>query len=235
MPERIQKILSAHGIASRREAEKLVSAGRVTIDGIPAVPGQIAQFEINEIAVDGVPLPARDEFVYIMLNKPRGYVTTMNDERSRKTVVSLVADVGIRVYPVGRLDINSEGLLLMTNDGAFANSVAHPSYNKVKTYEAHVKGDVAAAVIKLRRPMEIDSHIIHASSVRLKGHTGNGGLLSIAIHEGRNRQIRKMCAQCGLEVQLLRRVSIGTVRLGSLRPGHWRYLTEEELLALVEK
>ena len=229
MPERIQKILSSHAVASRREAERMILAGRVTIGGIPAKLGQSAQFGVDDIAVDGVPLVPKDSFAYIMLNKPRGYVTTMSDERGRKTVMSLVGDLGIRVYPVGRLDINSEGLLLLTNDGAFANSVAHPSYGKAKTYEVRVSGDAKGAAALLRRPLDIDSHTVHAKSVNLIRHTDVGGMLRIAIYEGRNKQVRKMCAQCGVEVLSLKRVSIGTVSLGTLKTSKWRHLTRKEV------
>ena len=230
--ERLQKILSSYGVASRREAERMIKAGRVTVGGIPAQLGQSAQPDIDEIAIDGVPIAQKDEPIYIMLNKPRGYVTTMSDERGRKTVISLVADAGVRVYPVGRLDISTEGLLFMTNDGRFANTIMHPSYCRTKTYEVRVRGDAYKAVPLMRRPMRIDSHMIHAASVRLKKRTDDGGVLSIAICEGRNRQVRKMCAQCGLEVLSLKRVSIGSVALGSLKTGQWRYLTEEERRSL---
>ena len=233
MPDRIQKILSAHGIASRREAERMILDGRVTVDGRPASLGQQAIFGVNEIAIDGIPLDPAKSPVYIMLNKPRGYITSASDERGRKTVMDLVAGVGLRVYPVGRLDMDSEGLLLLTNDGKFANSVAHPSFNKLKTYEAEVRGDVARALPMLSAPMEIGDRTIVADSSRLVKETKSGGILEIAIHEGRNRQIRKMCAKCGLIVVSLRRVAIGSVTLGMLKPGQWRYLTEEEVQALV--
>ena len=232
-PDRIQKILSSQGVASRREAERMIQAGRITVDGITAVLGQRASFGVNEIAIDGVPLVQGSAPVYIMLNKPRGYVTTMHDERGRKTVVSLVADVGVRVYPVGRLDINTGGLLLMTNDGKFANTIAHPSNNITKTYEVLVRGDIAGALPLMRAPIQIDSCIVRASSVRLKKHSDGGGVLSITICEGRNRQIRKMCAQCGIDVLALKRVSIGNVTLGSLKAGCWRHLTQEELRELI--
>ena len=233
MPERIQKILSAHGVASRREAEKMISAGRVSVGGIPAQIGQSVLPGIDEITIDGIPLPPKDENIYIMLNKPRGYVTTMSDERGRKTVASLIADAGVRVYPVGRLDMNSEGLLLMTNDGAFANIVSHPSHNIPKTYEVSVSGDASGAVSLLSRSMVVDFHIVRASSVILKKLTECGGVLRITINEGRNRQIRKMCEQCDLKVLSLKRVSIGQVRLGTLKTGNWRYLTDEERRSLL--
>jgi 23S rRNA pseudouridine2605 synthase len=206
---RIQKILSAHGVASRRKAEALILEGRVTVNGLKAELGR--------------------ELVYIMLNKPRGYVTTMSDERGRKTVMSLLTDLDARVFPVGRLDINSEGLLLLTNDGLFANTVAHPSFNKAKTYEVRVRGDAAGAVGPLGRPMELDFHMILAEGVTLAKRTADGGILRITISEGRNRQIRKMCANCGLDVVSLKRVSIGSLALGELRTGKWRHLTKEEL------
>jgi len=231
-PERLQKILSAHGVASRREAEILIQSGRVTVNGVSAHIGQCAEFGRDEIAVDGSVLIPRGELLYIMLHKPRGYVTTRSDERSRKTVMDLIADIGSRVYPVGRLDIDSEGLLLLTNDGEFANAVAHPSHGKEKTYEVRVRGDAAGAVNLLCDPIRIDSHVVQAASVKLVHRFDYGGLLRISIAEGRNRQIRKMCASCGLEVLSLRRVSVGTLELGSLKPGEWRYLTSAEVQSM---
>jgi len=225
--ERISKILSLHGVSSRREAENMILAGRVTVDGVTAKLGQRA--EPHEIAVDGKPLKPQDEFVYIMLNKPRGYVTTMRDNQGRKTVRDLVADIDARVYPAGRLDIDSEGLLIMTNDGQFANAVMHPSYNKAKTYEVRVRGDITRAEESLSLPMEIDSHMIRPASVKLLRRTTNGGVFLITIHEGRNRQIRKMCEKCGLAVEFLKRVSIGELKLGTLKTGQWRHLTETEI------
>ena len=231
-PERLQKILSAHGVASRREAEKMILEGRVRINGVPATLGQSAELGLDEISVDDLPLAAADEPVYIMLNKPRGYVTTSSDEQGRKTVMSLVQDVGIRVFPIGRLDMNSGGLLLLTNDGEFANIVAHPSYNKFKTYEVKVRGDAQRAALLMRKPIEIDNHTVQAKKVELSKVTEVGGVLKITVSEGRNRQIRKMCAACGVSVQTLKRISIGTLKLGSLKPGLWRHLTEEEVQSL---
>lgn len=227
-PERIQKILSAHGAASRRAAEQMIRDGRVTVNRTVAVLGQRASFPGDIISIDGRPLEPSGEPVYIMLNKPRGYITTVSDERGRKTVMSLVRDIGVRVYPVGRLDKDSSGLLLMTNDGQFSHAVTHPSNDKIKTYDVLVRGDAAAAAGLLRRPTEIDSRTIRAASVRLIERDEAGGVLRIAINEGRNRQIRKMCAKYGLEVQSLKRVSIGPLELGSLETGKWRHLTREE-------
>jgi len=230
--ERLQKILSAHGAASRREAERMILAGQVTVNGKPAKIGQSAQFGIDDIAVNGIPLAPIFELVYIMLNKPVGYITTMRDDRGRKTVRELVQDAGVKVYPVGRLDMDTEGLLLMTNDGNFANAVAHPSFNKTKTYEARVRGDAVKAAALLRGPIEIDSHVVRAASVTVTERTENGGTLRITIHEGRNRQLRKMCAQCGLELVSLKRLAIGSLELGKLKTGKWRYLTDKERLSL---
>ena len=234
MSERIQKILSAHGLVSRREAERMIQAGRVTVDGIPATIGQSADADLNVIEVDNVRLAPAGKHVYLMLNKPKGYVTTMRDERNRKTVAGLVSGAGVRVYPVGRLDMDSEGLLLMTNDGHFANIVSHPSNNKVKTYEISVRGETRAAVRLLKKPVTIDTHTVKAVFVELSERTIRGGIITMGIIEGRNRQVRKMCALCGLEVTALKRTAIDTVRLGSLETGRWRYLTETERLTLLE-
>ena len=174
MQERVQKIISKHGIASRREAERMINAGRVTVNGTPATVGQSARFGIDEIAVDGNLLVPAGDMIYIMLNKPKGYLTTTNDERGRKTVMSLVSQVGVRIYPVGRLDMDTEGLLLLTNDGDFANIITHPSHSIKKTYEAHVRGNIVIAEKLLEEPMEIDSHIVRAETVKLVKHSTDG-------------------------------------------------------------
>jgi len=231
-PERLQKILSAHGIASRRTSEDMIREGRVCVNGLIATQGQSARPGIDVITVDGVPLSEKDAYIYIMLNKPRGYLTTARDDRGRKTVMELIADIDVRVYPVGRLDYNSEGLLLFTNDGNFANIVAHPSNNKTKTYEVQVRGDVNKAVKLLAKPVMVDNVSVQAEHVELKTKTQDGGILEITIVEGKNRQIRKMCAACGVSVNALKRVSVGTLELGSLKTGKWRYLTEKEMRSL---
>jgi len=235
MIERIQKILSAHGVASRREAERMVTDGRVKINGFPASIGQGADIECDEIEVDGVALTSKAQSVYIMLNKPRGYITTVSDDRGRKTVMDLVQDAPEKVYPVGRLDMESEGLLLMTNDGLFANTVAHPSFCKQKTYEVRVRGDAAGAARLLCRPIIIDSHLVEANSASLIKHTKEGGILHISVSEGRNRQIRKMCSKVELEVMALKRISIADLELGALNPGKWRHLTEGEVKSLCDR
>ena len=231
MLERIQKILSSHGVISRRGAEKLIKQGRVCINGEAAVVGQSADADVDEILVDGKILKKKDEAVYLMLNKPLGYVTTMSDEAGRKTVLDLVGDVDTRIYPVGRLDINSEGLLLMTNDGSFANKIMHPSNSTIKVYRVHVVGDVSASLEKMRGVMIIDSHTIKADFVRVldKNSKPGEGVLEIGISQGLNRQIRKMCAACGLKVKSLKRISIGNLHLGSLKCGKYRFLEENEI------
>lgn len=230
--QRLQKILSAFGVSSRRGAEKMIIDGRVRVNGKTAVLGQSANPDTDLIELDGKPLGSKEQSVYIMLNKPRGYLTTVTDDRERPTVMELVAGAGTRVYPVGRLDMDSEGLLLFTNDGEFANKVAHPSNEKSKTYEVEVEGNAAGAVKQLGRHMIIDGHTVRAVSVRLISETETGGIIRIVINEGRNRQIRKMCAACKVAVTSLRRVSIGSLKLGTLETGKWRYLTKEEVESL---
>ena len=230
--QRLQQILSAHGVASRREAERLIRDGRVCVNGLVAVLGQSARCNVDRITVDGVPLAGKEQFVYIMLNKPRGYLTTVTDDRGRSTVMELLHDISIRVYPVGRLDLDTEGLLLFTNDGEFANSVAHPSFNKAKTYQVCVRGNVSEAVRLLTKPIEVDGRMVRAVKAELISESAKGGVLEITINEGRNRQIRKMCAQTGVVVLNLKRTSIGELKLGALETGKWRYLTVKEVKAL---
>ena len=235
MEERLQKILSACGAASRREAEKMIMDGRVTVNGRPAVTGQKADAEKDDIRLDGKSLWKPDKLYYVMLHKPRGYVTTMHDEKDRPTVQELTAEIGVRLYPIGRLDMDSEGLLLMTNDGEFANMVGHPSAGKAKTYHVTVVGDVSRAVEPLGKSFLLDGVRTRPAKVELLKETDSGGVLSISITEGRNRQIRRMCSICGLKVKRLVRVSIGDVHLGHLKSGAWRNLTSRELASLGKK
>ena len=228
MEERLQKILSARGIASRRKAEELIADGLVAVNGVTAKVGDKADPEKDIITVNGARLPEMGSLVYIMLHKPRGYITSMSDEKGRPTVRDLTETVGTRVYPIGRLDWDSEGLLLMTNDGEFANHVAHPSGNKDKTYIVTVRGDAERSLSKPRSPMMIDGYRITPAEVEMTAP----GTLIITIHEGRNRQIRKMCEAVGLEVLTLKRIAVGPVTLGELRSGEWRYLTPEEIESL---
>ena len=228
MRERLQKLISAAGLASRRKAEELILAGRVSVNGKTAGLGERADPETDAVCVDGRPLRAPAVHTYIMLNKPRGYVCTLRDERGRRTVAELVADAGARLYPVGRLDLNSDGLLLLTDDGALAQKLMHPSHAVDKVYRAEVAGDVEAALPILRGPMELDGRPLAPAKVE---HLG-AGVLRVTIHEGRNRQVRRMCAAAGLRVLRLTRVAEGGLELGTLPPGRWRRLRPEELRAL---
>ena len=226
--ERLQKLISTAGLASRRQAEELLRAGRVRVNGETASLGMSADPETDEITVDGAPLRFHEDHLYLMLNKPRGFVTTLRDEKGRPTVAGLVRGVGRRVYPVGRLDMDSDGLLLLTDDGALANALMHPRGEVQKRYVASVRGDVPSALPTLRAPMEIDGVTVCADRVEPLGDA----VLELTIHEGRNRQIRKMCAAAGLEVRRLTRVSEGPLELGELPQGAWRFLTETELRQL---
>ena len=232
MPERLQKILSARGVASRRKAEELINSGLVTVNGKVALLGETADPETDEILVEGKPLPALQNHVYILLNKPRGYVTTLSDEKGRPNAAQLVADCGVRVYPVGRLDMDSEGLLLFTNDGEFANALMHPKHEINKTYDTWVTGYTSGAEIRLRKPVTLDGYTIRPPFVKLLKAEGTKARFRITIHEGRNRQVRRMCEIAGMTVTRLRRIQEGNLQLGDLPLGKWRYLTPEEICSL---
>lgn len=232
MKERLQKILSAAGVCSRRAAEGYLTARRITVNGETAQLGQQADPETDDIRVDGVPLDREPEAVYLMLNKPRGYVTTVSDEQGRKTVMDLLTGVHTRIYPVGRLDRDSEGLLLLTNDGALTQRLLHPSHEVSKEYHVTVSGPVEHAAENLRRIRDVAGMAIRPAEVQMLRREGNRAELRIVIHEGRNRQIRRMCARCGLEVLLLQRVREHCLELGTLPLGQWRYLTAAEIAAL---
>ena len=228
MKERLQKILSARGMASRRKAEELIRTGQVTVNGKTASLGDSADPETDEIRVAGQPLVPQDKKVYILLNKPRGYVTTLSDEKGRPNVTQLVADCGVRVYPAGRLDMNSEGLLLLTNDGAFANALTHPKHEVEKTYDVWVTGYTPGGEARLAKPITLDGYTIRPPRVRLLKAEGIVARFRITIHEGRNRQVRRMCENAGMHCTRLRRIREGNLSLGALPLGKWRYLTEEE-------
>ena len=232
MKERLQKILSAAGVCSRRAAEGYLTAGRITVNGKMAQLGQQADPETDDIRVDGVPLGREPETVYLMLNKPRGYVTTVSDEQGRKTVMDLLTGIHTRIYPVGRLDRDSEGLLLLTNDGALTQRLLHPSHEVSKEYHVTVSGPVEHAAENLRRIRDVAGMAIRPAEVQMLRREGNRAELRIVIHEGRNRQIRRMCARCGLEVLRLQRVREHCLELGTLPLGQWRYLTAAEIAAL---
>lgn len=231
---RIQKIIADAGYCSRRKAEELISKGKVTLNGRPVKLGDKAGSR-DIIAVDGerIYIPKKKNKIYIMMNKPRGYVTTVSDELDRKCVMDLLSDLEERVYPIGRLDRNSEGLLLFTNDGEFANSIMHPSKHISKTYRVTVRPDISdEQLVKLAEGVEIDGKKTLPANVVVKNKQPGRVVLLITIKEGRNRQIRKMCEAVGLEVARLRRISIGPVKLGMLKSGTYRELTPDELRAI---
>lgn len=232
MEERIQKIMASRGVASRRASEELILQGRVTCNGQVCGLGDRADPEKDTILVDGRPLPSTPDAIYILLHKPRGYVTTLSDEKGRKNVSQLVSDCPQRVYPVGRLDMDSEGLLLLTNDGELANHLMHPSHVVDKVYQVWVQGFSPEGLERLSQPIELDGYRIRKPAVKCQKRTGDKALLQITIHEGRNRQIRRMCAIAGMEVQRLKRIQEGSLSLGQLPLGKWRYLTKEEVQAL---
>ena len=229
MTERIQKIIASRGIASRRKAEEMITAGRVQCNGRVCLLGESADPDSDIILLDGKPLPSGGEYTYILLHKPRGYVTTLSDERGRKTVAQLVADCPQRVYPVGRLDMDSEGLLILTNDGDFANRLMHPSHTVDKTYHVYVQSYSDEGLYKLGQSVTLDGYTIAKPEVKAIRVTGDNALLEVIIHEGRNRQVRRMCAMAGMQVQRLIRVAEGTLQLGKLPLGKWRILTTEEV------
>lgn len=232
MEERLQKILSAAGVTSRRGAEQYLLAGRVTVNGRTATLGDKADPDTDDIRVDGKPLCHGEKRTYLMLNKPRGYVTTLSDEKGRKTVADLVKGCGARVWPVGRLDLDSEGLLLLTDDGELTHRLIHPSHEVEKEYHVWVTGDAGKALPILRGPITLDGVALRPARVELLSREKGENVLSVTIHEGKNRQVRRMCALAGLTVRRLRRVREGTLRLGELPVGKWRLLTEEERFQL---
>lgn len=232
---RLQKIIADSGICSRRKAEELIAQGRVKINGRPCKVGDKADPIKDIVSIDGerVVFERKKAYRYIMLNKPRGYVTTMSDELDRKCVTELLDGIDARVYPIGRLDKNSEGLLLFTNDGNFANEIMHPSKHVTKTYRVTVRPDVDDEVlVKLSEGVVIDGRKTLPCTVLVLDKQPGRTVLQMTISEGRNRQIRKMCEAVGLEVARLKRTAVGPIKLGMLKPGTWRDLKPEELRAL---
>ena len=229
MTERLQKIIAASGLCSRRRAEELLAAQRVQVNGETAHLGDKADGERDCITVDGKPLREKPASVYLMLNKPRGYVTTLSDEFGRKTAAELVADCGARVFPVGRLDRDSEGLLLFTNDGAWMQKLLHPSHEVNKIYHVTVRGELDGAVQRLAAIRELDGEPIAPAQVEQLRRDGGQAVVQVTIHEGKNRQIRRMCDKAGLEVLRLRRIAEDGILLGNLKSGKWRYLNDSEI------
>ncbi len=230
MKIRLQKYLSAAGVCSRREAEERIRAGRVRVNGRIAALGESVEAGDDVVTLDGATLELPAEHTYIMLHKPRGYVTTLSDERGRRTVAELTADAGKRLYPVGRLDYDSEGLLILTDDGETANRLMHPSHGVEKIYEVSVEGaEIAAGVEKLRTPLSDGSVTYRPARAEILQQQGSRARLRLTISEGKKREIRRMCALADLRLLRLRRVAQGELHLGELPVGKWRYLTEEEI------
>ena len=233
--ERLQKIIAARGLCSRRQAEKWIEEGRVRVNGNTAHLGDTADLSEDVIEVDGKRLPKAVKKVYLMLNKPRGYVTTLSDEKGRKNAAELVAGCGTRVYPVGRLDMDSEGLLLFTNDGEFANLMMHPRHEVDKVYRVWVTNFAPEKLEALAEPIELDGYKIKKPKVRPVRMEPTRAIMDVTIHEGRNRQVRRMCQAAGLEVARLKRISEGTLQIGDLKTGAWRYLEPRELAQLLQE
>lgn len=232
MKERLQKLIASAGLCARRTAEEWIAAGRVCVNGAVASLGDRADPETDTVTVDGAPLPGKPGAVYLMLNKPRGYVTTLSDEYGRRTAAELVADCGVRVYPVGRLDRDSEGLLLFTNDGKLAQRLLHPRHQVDKVYLVTVRGDIRGAAERLMAITQLDGEpIAPAQAAEVTRHEGQA-MLRVTIHQGKNRQVRRMCAQIGLHVVRLQRIQEDSLLLGDLPAGKWRYLTDQELQGL---
>ncbi len=228
---RLQKYLAECGLASRRKAELLISEGSVSVDGkIITEMGYKLDPELQEVRYRGELVRRKKKHTYILLNKPRGYVTTMSDPQGRPIVTSLIKDLDVRVFPVGRLDIDTEGALILTDDGELAHKILHPSHESNKTYEVLVKGLVSRGKIKkLERGIEIDGRSTWPAKISKAVKQGPASRLVITIHEGRKRQVRKMFEAVGHPVINLKRIAYGQLRLGSLPSGSYRYLSREEL------
>lgn len=233
---RLQKFVAEQGVASRRKSEDLIRAGKVKVNGHVAEIGMKINPRKDLVTVGKQKLTnvKNRKMVYVMLNKPRGYVTTVSDELGRKTVMDLLPDFGCRIYPVGRLDKDSEGLLLLTNDGSFTNCMTHPSHEYAKVYRVTVRPVVNDDILfNLRNGIEIDGRMTAPCEVTVLTEEENRVVLEFILHEGRNRQIRKMCESQGLEVARLKRISIGPVKLGMLKQGDYRELTEQDVKKLL--
>jgi 23S rRNA pseudouridine2605 synthase len=237
MEERLQKLLSQAGIASRRQAERMIIEGRVTVNGTTVTElGVKADPARDAVKVDGKPVQIAEKRVYVILNKPVGYVTTMKDPQGRPIVTDLLKGLDVRVFPVGRLDYNTEGLLILTNDGEWANKLAHPRHEVEKEYHVRVRGRVAREqVARLAGGLDLEDGRTAPAQVKVVRESESNTWVSVTIHEGRYRQVRRMCEAVSLVVVRLRRVRYGAVELGSLKPGEYRLLTREEVSGLVKE
>ena len=234
-PIRISKYFTDCGVMSRRAADTAVERGEVKVNGITAELGQKVTPGVDVVTWKGkrIEMPATPAKLTVMLNKPRGYLTTLSDDKGRHTVAELVADAGVRLYPVGRLDMDSDGLLLLTNDGDLANLLSHPSHEVEKVYRAYVDGHVTAEQMNnMTLPIEIDGKLTAPAAVRKAGYTEYHTVLEVTIHDGRNRQVRRLCEREGLVVRKLTRISEGPLQLGNLDEGKWRHLNAKELRQL---
>lgn len=227
---RINKYIAQAGVASRRKADELIAAGNVKVNGaVLREPGYNVE-EGDRVEVNGRLIEAQEKKVYILLNKPLGYVTTVSDDKERLTVMDLVKDVDARIFPVGRLDYNTSGMLIMTNDGDFAYKLTHPKHELTKTYRARVAGVLSTEKVwKLRNGVDIGGFITSKARVDVVKGLPKSTIVDITIHEGKNRQVRKMFKAVGNNVQELERIAIGNIRLGRLAEGHYRKLTKEEV------
>lgn len=231
--ERLQKLIAAAGICSRRQAEALIAAGRVTVNGRVAVLGEQADPRRDRIAVDGRPLRREEAPCYLLMHKPVGVVTTLRDPRGRPVVTDLLRDVPARVYPVGRLDLTTSGLLLLTNDGELAHRLAHPSHEVAKTYLVRVRGSISAEAIRaLEQGVDLDDGPTAPARVARVRQGGGHAWFELTLHEGRNRQVRRMCQAVGLPVSRLMRVRYAFLSLDDLAPGAYRHLTAAEVARL---
>lgn len=237
MEERLQKYLASAGIASRRASEKLIAEGRVEVNGkVIRAQGVKVDPHKDVVKVDGCAVKPEEKLVYVLLNKPAGYVTTANDPQGRPTVLDLVQDVDVRVYPVGRLDYETEGLLLLTNDGEFSYRMTHPKFKLVKTYVATVQGQVSEEKLnRLRNGVQLEDGMTKPAKVKVLKTEKHRMVLEIKISEGRNRQIRRMCKAIGHPILELRRVAVDTLTLEKVTPGEYRYLTIDEIAKLSAK
>ena len=235
-PLRISKYLSECGILSRRAADEAIRSGKVTVNGRTAQLGEKIDPDTDEVFYCGKKAELSGKRIYIMMNKPVGYVTTLKDEKNRKCVTELLTGLNERVYPIGRLDIMSEGLLLFTNDGDIANKVMHPRYSKEKVYELKVSGIVRNEILDaMRKPFVMDGYTTMPAEVRKISSDEKSTTLEIKIREGRNREIRNICEIVGLKILMLKRVSEDGLNLGELKSGSWRYLTAQEIEMLRKK
>ena len=231
MAERLQKVMAEYGVASRRKSEEMIYAGKVKVNGrLVTEPGLKIDKDRDVIEVDGEIIKSPEKKIYILLNKPSGYITSVRDQFGRPTVLDLLKGISTRVFPIGRLDYDTEGLLILSNDGELTYRITHPKHSIDKTYRALVRGEADKSDIKIfERGMAIEDYITAPAKMEIVRYSKGNSVIDITIHEGRNRQVRKMCSAIGHEVIRLRRIKIGDIGLGGLKTGEWRYLRDSEI------